>query len=212
MKGDGGPSVRVWSYAFSVLAVFLGVGTLQYASDVRAWQRWRIARHRPRDSRREDRCVSWRQEGYQGGQDKQGRAFQGRRRCSGWKIKDYDAARWHPLHFKPAIDTATNEQCLACHKEVLTTPLRTTSPAGAKAADAKAWYQSLDTYAGAQQSFHARHLTSPLAKQYNKPDCDFCHQGNDPREEAPGSSTTTTVAAVGEPGPCASRSIPPRHV
>ena len=26
--------------------------------------------------------------------------------------KLYEAARWHPIHFKPAIDTATNEQCL----------------------------------------------------------------------------------------------------
>ena len=64
------------------------------------------------------------------------------------KITDYQAARWHRLHFKPASDTATNEQCLACHKEILTGKVREASPAGLKAANAEAWYQTLDTYAG----------------------------------------------------------------
>jgi hypothetical protein len=38
-------------------------------------------------------------------------------------------ATYSPLHFKPAIDAATDEQCLACHKEVLEDKLRVASPA-----------------------------------------------------------------------------------
>lgn len=110
--------------------------------------------------------------------------------------KDYDAAKWHPSHFKPDIDQATNEQCLSCHREILTKDIRATSPAGVKAAGAQAWYQSLSTYAGPQQTFHARHLTTPFAKQVMTLSCNFCHQGHDPREEAPGSSATT--ANVGD--------------
>lgn len=109
------------------------------------------------------------------------------------RINNYDAAKWHPLHFKPAIDGATNAQCLACHKEILSKPIRSESPAGVKAADAVAWYQTLDTYAGPQMSFHARHLTSPYAQQVMNLACNFCHRGHDPREEAPGSSATTQV-------------------
>ena len=37
-------------------------------------------------------------------------------------------ATYSPLHFKPAIDAATDEQCLACHKEVLEDKLRVASP------------------------------------------------------------------------------------
>lgn len=113
------------------------------------------------------------------------------------KIKDYDAARWHPIHFKPLIDTATNEQCLACHGEVLSTKVRSASIAGVKASEVEAWYQTLDTYAGAQETFHARHLTTPMAKQVMNLSCTFCHQGNDPREEAAGSSATTTQSNLG---------------
>lgn len=113
------------------------------------------------------------------------------------RIKDYDAARWHPIHFKPAIDAASNEQCLVCHQEILKHNVRPASPAGVKAAEATAWYQTLDTYTGDQTSFHARHLTSPFAKQVMNLSCNFCHQGHDIREEAPGSSATTTVAATG---------------
>ena len=100
------------------------------------------------------------------------------------KISDYQTARWHPLHFKPAIDTATNEQCLACHKEVLDHKPRDTSPAGVTAAQSVAWYQTLDTYEGEQASFHARHISTPFAKTVMNLKCNFCHQGNDPREEA----------------------------
>jgi hypothetical protein len=61
------------------------------------------------------------------------------------------------------------------------------SPAGVKAADSLAWYQTLDTYAGAQSDFHARHLTSKFATEVMDLKCNFCHQGNDPREEVPNS-------------------------
>ena len=107
------------------------------------------------------------------------------------KITKYEDARWHPIHFKPLIDTATNEQCLTCHQEVLTSKVRQQSPAGVKAADSIAWYQTLDTYAGDQETFHSRHLTSAFAKEVMNLSCSFCHQGTDPREEAPASSATT---------------------
>ena len=100
---------------------------------------------------------------------------------------NYDKARWHPIHFRPLIDRATNEQCLACHKEILEHEPRKASPAGWRADRVLAWYQTLDTYEGPQMTFHARHLTSPFAKQVMDLKCNFCHQGNDPREEAPGS-------------------------
>ncbi len=101
--------------------------------------------------------------------------------------KDYEKARWDPIHFQPAIAGATNEQCLACHKEILDHRVRKTSPAGLKAAKTLAWYQTLSTYLGEQQNFHARHLTTPYAKAVMDLKCNFCHQGNDPREEAPNS-------------------------
>jgi hypothetical protein len=103
------------------------------------------------------------------------------------KKPSYDEARWDPIHFKPAIDNATNEQCLSCHSEVLNRKVRKVSPAGVKASDVLAWYQTLDTYTGAQETFHARHLTTPFAKKVMNLKCNFCHQGNDLREEAPGS-------------------------
>ncbi len=45
----------------------------------------------------------------------------------------YHQARWDPIHFQPAIATATDEQCLACHKEVLEPSISPQSPAGVKA-------------------------------------------------------------------------------
>lgn len=110
------------------------------------------------------------------------------------KITDYEAARWHPLHFKPGIETATNAQCLACHQEVLNKKVREQAPAGVKAAQSIAWYQTLDTYEGAQETFHARHLTTPFATKVMDLKCTFCHQGHDPREEAPGASATAAPA------------------
>lgn len=109
-------------------------------------------------------------------------------------ITSHDAARWHPIHFKPQIDTATNEQCLTCHQEILTSKVRERSPAGVEAAKAIAWYQTLDTYAGAQDTFHARHLTGDFARQVMNMKCSFCHQGSDPREQAPGASATAAQA------------------
>lgn len=102
----------------------------------------------------------------------------------------YDQARWDPIHFKPAIDTATDEQCLACHQEVLDNRVRETSPAGVASADALAWYQTLDTYKGSQETFHRRHLVTDYAQQVMAMRCNTCHQGNDPREETANSSAT----------------------
>ncbi|HMN38148.1 MAG TPA: hypothetical protein PKD49_10645 [Hyphomicrobium sp.] len=109
-------------------------------------------------------------------------------------ITDYNAARWHPLHFKPAITAATNEQCLACHREILDSKPREKSLAGVAASQSVAWYQTLDTYEGEQMTFHARHLDSPFAIKVMNLKCTFCHQGNDPREEAPGASATAGPA------------------
>ncbi len=95
----------------------------------------------------------------------------------------YDAARWDPIHFKPAILEATDEQCLDCHREVLESRIREASPAGLKADQALAWYQTLDTYQGDQETFHRRHLVSDYATQVMSLKCNTCHLGNDPREE-----------------------------
>jgi hypothetical protein len=78
--------------------------------------------------------------------------------------QDHWRATYDPLHFKPAIDTATDAQCLACHREVLDDTVRETSPAGVRAATSKAWYQQLSTYQGAQETFHRRHLLTPMAR------------------------------------------------
>lgn len=96
---------------------------------------------------------------------------------------NYESARWDPIHFKPAIDKATNADCLKCHQEVLTTKVRDTTPAGLAKADTLAWYQTLDTYQGEQMTFHQRHLTAPFINKVAKMQCSTCHQGNDPREE-----------------------------
>ncbi len=97
----------------------------------------------------------------------------------------YDEARWHPIHFKPAIDDASDEQCLACHAEILDHKVRDQTPAGLRTSEFLAWYQTLDTYEGPQDTFHARHLSSAFAKKVMNLKCNFCHQGNDLREEAP---------------------------
>ena len=98
---------------------------------------------------------------------------------------DYERARYHPIHFPPAIAEASNEECLVCHQEILESPPREASPAGVPADATLAWYQTLDTYEGPQQSFHWRHLESDYAKTVMNLDCVFCHKGNDPREESP---------------------------
>ena len=98
---------------------------------------------------------------------------------------DYQRARYHPIHFKGNIESATNGECLVCHSEVLGTNVRDASPAGLKNDASIAWYQTLATYDGTQQTFHQRHMTTPYAQAVMKLDCNFCHKGNDPREEAP---------------------------
>lgn len=100
----------------------------------------------------------------------------------------YLAARWDPIHFKPGINTATDAQCLACHQEVLKPSVRKHSPAGLASSDAKAWYQQMSTYAGEQDTMHRRHIETPLAKQLMNMRCITCHEGNDPRDEAPRTS------------------------
>lgn len=116
--------------------------------------------------------------------------------AAGGKPRYLDAV-YSDLHFKPAIEKATNEQCMACHKDILDRPLRKESPAGVKTADSIAWYQTLDTYGGQQMNFHARHMASPFAKQVMDLKCNFCHKGHEPREETWNSSATTT-ASIGE--------------
>lgn len=98
---------------------------------------------------------------------------------------DYERARFHPIHFPPAINDASNEECLVCHQEIMTRKPLEESPAGVPAEATLAWYQTLDTYAGDQESFHYRHLQSDFAQQVMNLDCVFCHKGNDPREETP---------------------------
>jgi len=106
--------------------------------------------------------------------------------------RDYERARWHPLHFKPAIETAKNEQCLACHQAVLQPQVKAQSPAGIQSA--LAWYQTLAVYAGEQDTFHRQHLVTPLAKELMNLQCNTCHQGHDPREEAVIPPTTANAA------------------
>ncbi len=98
---------------------------------------------------------------------------------------DYEQARYHPLHFQPQVAEASNEECLVCHQEILNHTPREVSPAGLRADAALAWYQTLDSYSGEQGTFHYRHLESQFAKQVMNLSCNFCHQGNDPREESP---------------------------
>ena len=100
------------------------------------------------------------------------------------KAGDYDAARWHPLHFKPAIDKAKDGDCLACHAEILKAKPRPASEAGVPADKVLAWYQTLDTYTGGQEDFHIRHMVTPFAGKVMNLTCNTCHQGNDPREES----------------------------
>ena len=107
---------------------------------------------------------------------------------------DYHAAVWDPIHFKPAIDHATDQQCLACHQEILDRKVRKASPAGVTTNEALAWYQTLDTYQGKQDTFHRRHLVTAYAKKLMNLHCNTCHQGNDPREETANSSATGSSA------------------
>lgn len=97
----------------------------------------------------------------------------------------YARAQWHPIHFKPAIDNASDQQCLSCHREILDRKVLSQSPAGVKSNETLAWYQTLNTYQGEQETFHRRHLVTPMAKNLMDMKCNTCHQGNDLRHEAP---------------------------
>lgn len=103
----------------------------------------------------------------------------------------YQAARWDARHFQPLISKTPDTECLQCHAEVLAPSVRAQSPAGVRADRALAWYQTLNTYGGAQDTFHRRHLVSDLAKRVMNLACNTCHQGHDPRDEAPGTSATS---------------------
>jgi hypothetical protein len=119
---------------------------------------------------------------------------------------DYERARYDPIHFKPAIDKATDADCLKCHQEVLDSKTRDASPAGLKKTDTLAWYQTLDTYAGEQMTFHQRHLTAPFIKKVATMSCTTCHQGNNPRDEVSGTSadspTDLTMRKMVDPNLC----------
>lgn len=91
---------------------------------------------------------------------------------------------WASAHTPAAMAKAKDDQCLACHKNILSDQPLTTSPSGTSAATQVAWYQTLTTYTGEQDSFHRRHLTTPFAKSVMKLQCNTCHLGHDPREEA----------------------------
>lgn len=119
-------------------------------------------------------------------------------KASGSPVPDHLRATYDPIHFKPAIEQATDEQCLACHREILADTVRETSPAGVRAAASLAWYQQMSTYAGGQDTFHRRHLVTPLARELMDLRCTTCHQGHDPRDEAPGSSASAAPQANGD--------------
>ena len=104
----------------------------------------------------------------------------------------YLQAVYSPLHFRPAIETAEDAQCLACHREVIEARVRAASPAGVKAETLRAAYQQTPTYAGEQDTFHRRHLVTGMAKELMNLSCNTCHQGSDPRDEAQGTSATGT--------------------
>jgi len=103
-------------------------------------------------------------------------------------------ATWDPLHFKPAIEQADDKECLVCHAEVLKPSVRVLSPAGVRADQSIAWYQTLEVYSGNQDTFHRRHLIGDSAKKLMNLRCNTCHQGHDPRDEAPGTSATTQAS------------------
>lgn len=110
--------------------------------------------------------------------------------------EDYHRSKWDPIHFSPDIETATDQQCLSCHQEVLEEKTRDESPAGVKKQEVLAWYQTLSTYSGEQDTFHRRHLVTPYAKKIMDMKCITCHQGNDPREETIGSSADGPTSPV----------------
>lgn len=115
-------------------------------------------------------------------------------RASAEMLRDPLRQRFDPIHFPPAIQSASDEQCLACHRHVLEDKPRVASPSGLPASARRAPYQSLSTYQGDQDTFHRRHLVTALARDLMDLHCNTCHQGHDPRDEAPGSSATAIPA------------------
>lgn len=101
------------------------------------------------------------------------------------RLTDHYRAQWDPIHFSPAINSATNEQCLNCHKEILQRKVLSNTPAGVPTDSTLSWYQTLDTYKGPQETFHRRHLLTDYAKKVMRMKCTTCHQGENPREQAP---------------------------
>lgn len=95
----------------------------------------------------------------------------------------YAEARWDPIHFKPAIETASNEACLACHQEIVERKPLPATLAGVNSEDTLAWYQTVDTYEGAQETFHRRHLVSNAARTLMDLKCNTCHQGHNGNKE-----------------------------
>lgn len=114
---------------------------------------------------------------------------------------DHQRASYHPIHFDPEIRQASDGECLVCHQGILKEQTLPQSPAGLSAIDALAWYQTLDTYQGGQAMFHWRHMESPFAKAVMNLSCNFCHKGNDPREETPDMEPgKPAFSASSEPG------------
>ncbi|MCG7947031.1 MAG: cytochrome c3 family protein [Candidatus Thiodiazotropha taylori] len=109
---------------------------------------------------------------------------------------DYLGSRWDPIHFKPAIDQASDEQCLKCHQEILKRTTRSESPAGIKSEESIAWYQTNQNYSGPQETFHRRHLVTPEARRFMQFKCITCHQGHDPKDEVSGSSETAQSGLI----------------
>jgi nitrate/TMAO reductase-like tetraheme cytochrome c subunit len=97
---------------------------------------------------------------------------------------DYLRDVWSSAHTERGMATSTNADCLGCHREVLADKPRAQSQSGINAGSVTAWYQTLDTYKGAQDSFHRRHMATPYASQVMDLKCNTCHLGHDPREEA----------------------------
>lgn len=97
---------------------------------------------------------------------------------------DYHREVWSPLHLAPNMAEATDAQCLGCHREILSDKPLAKSQSGIRADQVTAWYQTLDTYQGSQDTIHRRHLVTTYAKQVMNMKCSTCHIGHDPREEA----------------------------
>ncbi|MEA3302516.1 MAG: hypothetical protein U9Q75_04470, partial [Pseudomonadota bacterium] len=83
----------------------------------------------------------------------------------------------------PAIETASNEECLACHQEIMERRPLAETPAGVKTEDTLAWYQTDSTYQGEQETFHRRHLASESARSLMNLKCNTCHQGHNSNKE-----------------------------